>query len=238
MVSISVEVVVKDGALVEGTNEMDVIVHNAKDRDVVDARIKITPWMPEHGHGVKTVPKVTKRGGGIYSVKGLDITLPGKWELKMHIKGEGKQDTVTFSFMVDKQQMGHMDDMHEMGAMGETGHHPDAFWAHEAVSMRKLFHARYKAQGGTLTMNKLHSWLLNIKTPSGEPVTGAAITVDGGMPMHGHGLPTNPIATVGKMPGHYVIEGMKFTMPGHWVVKLNVEAGDKKDTIEFNLMLP
>ena len=30
---------------------------------------------------------------------------------------------------------------------------------------------------------------------------------------------------------------MKFNMPGHWVVRFDVEAGGKKDTIEFNLMV-
>lgn len=67
-------------------------------------------------------------------------------------------------------------------------------------------------------------------------VDGATVAINGGMPSHGHGLPTSPIAgeTCG---GTYLIEGLKFTMPGHWVIVLDVNgpAGPDRATFEFDL---
>ena len=44
----------------------------------------------------------------------------------------------------------------------------------------------------------------------------AAITVDGGMPQHGHGFPTRPRVTRDLDDGTYLLEGMKFSMTGWW----------------------
>ena len=57
------------------------------------------------------------------------------------------------------------------------------------------------------------------------------------MPAHGHGLPTKPVVRDGARPGTYIVEGMKFTMPGHWVVEFNIRSGPMRDTVKFNLEL-
>jgi hypothetical protein len=60
--------------------------------------------------------------------------------------------------------------------------------------------------------------------------------VDGGMPQHNHGMPTQPQVTpLGS--GDYRVEGMKFQMPGHWVVTVAVDAEGQQDTATFNLQL-
>ena len=76
-----------------------------------------------------------------------------------------------------------------------------------------------------------------MKTHSGEPVTGAMIMVDGGMPAHGHGLPTKPEVTGEKERGVYLVEGMKFTMPGWWEVEFHLKSKEKEDRVTFNLKL-
>ena len=173
-----------------------------------------------------------ERGGGTYSASSVEISMPGMWEMAVTISAGGKEDEARFSYMVGPG--GNMGGMHKMS---DAAHHADAFWSQATASKRKLFHARYKTSGGAMPMNRIHSWMLNIKTPSGEPVSGAAITVEGGMPMHGHGLPTSPVATAANMPGNYMVEGIKFTMPGHWVVRFDIQAGSKIDTVEFNVMV-
>ena len=54
--------------------------------------------------------------------------------------------------------------------------------------------------------------------------TAPMITVDGGMPQHGHGLPTKPRVTRALGNGDHLVEGMKFNMGGWWVVKFRVNA--------------
>jgi len=71
----------------------------------------------------------------------------------------------------------------------------------------------------------------------GRPVDGAAITVDGGMPEHGHGLPTKPRVTKNPGGGIYVIEGVRFNMGGWWEFRLTVSGPAGVDTITFNLDL-
>jgi hypothetical protein len=37
--------------------------------------------------------------------------------------------------------------------------------------------------------------------------------------------------------GDYLVEGVKFHMPGWWVMDFEIQAGGKTDTVRFNLML-
>lgn len=85
--------------------------------------------------------------------------------------------------------------------------------------------------------NQLHSWVLTVTTPNGEPVEGATVAVDGGMPQHGHGLPTAPEATAYLGEGRYRIEGVRFNMSGWWEFKFDISAAPGEDTVTFNLSL-
>lgn len=71
----------------------------------------------------------------------------------------------------------------------------------------------------------------------GNPVEGAAIAVDGGMPAHGHGLPTRPRVTRELGDGAYLVEGLRFNMGGWWVLEFEVSAPVGTDRITFNLNL-
>ena len=51
-----------------------------------------------------------------------------------------------------------------------------------------------------LAINQIHSWLMELTDANG-PVAGAEITVQGGMPEHDHGLPTQPLVTREVSPG-------------------------------------
>lgn len=87
-----------------------------------------------------------------------------------------------------------------------------------------------------LQTGTLHTWLVTV-TSNGTPVTDAQISVDGGMPQHGHGLPTAPQATGHIGEGRYQIEGVRFNMGGWWVLKLTVDSPAGRDDVEFNLTL-
>jgi len=54
-------------------------------------------------------------------------------------------------------------------------------------------------------INQLHAWQVRLASPTGAPVPNARIKVDGGMPQHGHGLPTRPQVTRELPDGGYLI---------------------------------
>jgi len=68
-------------------------------------------------------------------------------------------------------------------------------------------------------------------------VDSATITVDGGMPQHGHGLPTKPRVTRQLGNGDHAVEGLKFNMGGWWVVKFRVQSEVGSDSLVFNVRL-
>jgi hypothetical protein len=72
---------------------------------------------------------------------------------------------------------------------------------------------------------------------SGAGIDAASITVDGGMPEHGHGLPTRPRVTKNLGGGVYEIEGVRFNMGGWWEFTLAISTPDGTDSITFNLNL-
>jgi hypothetical protein len=105
------------------------------------------------------------------------------------------------------------------------------------LSNAGAYRASYAPRRGPIVINQIHSWTLHVATPEGKPVTDAAITVDGDMPQHGHGLPTRPQVTKNLGNGDYLVEGMKFQMGGWWVVDFTIDAGGKRDTVRFNMIL-
>ena len=86
-------------------------------------------------------------------------------------------------------------------------------------------------------INQIHAWTISVATPAGVPVKGARIAVDGGMPQHGHGLPTRPRVTKELSDGDYLMEGMKFSMTGWWEIKLAIEASGATDKVTFNRVI-
>jgi hypothetical protein len=88
-----------------------------------------------------------------------------------------------------------------------------------------------------IKVGRLHQWNIKLTTAEGAPVDSASITVDGGMPQHGHGLPTRPIVTKHLGEGEHLVEGMKFNMGGWWVVKFAISSAQGSDIVTFNLEL-
>ena len=108
----------------------------------------------------------------------------------------------------------------------------------ERATDHGIFRLQLRSGLDPIQTSKVHQWSVHVVDAEGAPVNGAQINVDGGMPEHGHGLPTAPRATSASGPGNYVINGMKFSMTGWWVLKLEVTATDgRTDKITFNVIL-
>ena len=105
------------------------------------------------------------------------------------------------------------------------------------LSDNGMFRVSWTSDAPEPPINQIHTWTIHVETVDGQPVKDAEISVDGGMPQHGHGLPTSPQVTQNLGGGDYLVEGMKFQMPGWWEVRFNIQADGQSDTITFNLTL-
>lgn len=88
-----------------------------------------------------------------------------------------------------------------------------------------------------LRTRRLQASRLVLRTAAQAPVEGASIVVDGGMPQHGHGLPTTPRVTRALGGGAYQVEGLKFNMGGWWELKFRIASAAGTDSVTFNLDL-
>lgn len=225
----SVEMVIKEHGLKTGINMIDLIIHDRDDRDVIGASVTVTPWMPEMGHGVFGKPVVTEKGGGLYTVENIILIMSGHWELRVNLKRGGLEDIAVFDFPDVKTDRGHEHKVTQAPA--------DLDLSSDKLTDDKTFNISYKSGLAPIPINKIHTWELTVKTSEGRPVTGADISLDGDMPEHGHGLPTQPEVTEDAGNGKYLVEGIKFSMPGWWIMKFNIKYGDKEDSVTFNLIL-
>jgi len=225
----SIEMLLPEDGLLMGVNSFEIIIHDREGKDIPGAAITVTPWMPEHNHGVSEQPVVTERGGGAYSVDNVLFIMTGWWEVTFQVRRGESEDTVVFNFPEVKAS--------KHGAMEMTEMKADVDTSTEVTSDGELFRVSYKSAVSPLPINSLHSWTLTVQTAEGKPVSGAAITVVGDMPEHGHGLPTEPEMTGELNDGSYLIEGIRFSMPGWWVLNFHIQAGELRDQASFNILV-
>lgn len=88
-----------------------------------------------------------------------------------------------------------------------------------------------------LRPRKLQTMEATVTDSSGQAIEGATIAIDGGMPQHGHGLPTRPRVISNNGAGSYEIQGVRFNMGGWWEFKLAITTPDGADVVTFNLDL-
>jgi hypothetical protein len=105
------------------------------------------------------------------------------------------------------------------------------------TSEHGLYRAAVRPGTTPIPVGKLQAWTLHVETVAGAPVDSASIFVDGGMPQHGHGLPTRPRVTAALGNGDHKVEGLKFSMGGWWRMIFVVRTGAGVDTVVFNATL-
>jgi len=113
----------------------------------------------------------------------------------------------------------------------------DLDYSRTRTSEAGRYRATIKPDGDSIPKGKLQRWTLHLETPTGAAIDSAKVTVDGGMPQHGHGLPTKPRVTRQLGHGDHLVEGMKFNMGGWWVVKFHVASTTGADSVVFNVKL-
>ena len=65
---------------------------------------------------------------------------------------------------------------------------------------------------------------------------GATVAIAGGMPLHSHGLPTQPRVQRTE-DGAYVIDGVRFGMPGWWQLVAGVEVDGRTELLTFDFFV-
>ena len=88
-----------------------------------------------------------------------------------------------------------------------------------------------------LAKRKLQVVRVRVLDAEGKPVDDATMLVNGGMPQHGHGLPTKPRVTGRIDAGLYEIGGVRFNMGGWWEFKLAIRGRAGADSVTFNIAL-
>lgn len=156
----------------------------------------------------------------------------------------GSMDTMTGKDQTDNGHHGTMPGHHYMTADEKTGVTKtnievpgDLDTSRSKLSRNKRFNVVIKPEDENIAINVMHRWIVEIATSQGRPVANAKVSVDGGMPSHGHGLPTSPRVTKFLGDGKYLVEGMKFNMAGWWELKFAISSGDQSDHVTFNVVL-
>lgn len=131
---------------------------------------------------------------------------------------------------------------HNHGAMGsakKAANAPDTARAQATRDGR--FYVVYTPIPDPIPVNRLFRVHLEVfrSAERAERVTDAEVSVDAHMPDHGHGM--NTAAEVSPGPGGgYLVEGMKFHMPGTpaapWRMTVKVKAGGHSDRAEFHVV--
>jgi YtkA-like protein len=91
--------------------------------------------------------------------------------------------------------------------------------------------------GKALRPRQMQTVRVTVRDAEGRAIDEAQISIDGGMPQHGHGLPTRPRVTRNLGDGIYEIEGVRFDMGGWWEFKLAIAGPRGADIVTFNLDL-
>jgi hypothetical protein len=127
---------------------------------------------------------------------------------------------------------------HAMTMMGMGARRPAAteFGFGPRPSARGLYVATLEP-ARQLRPRQMQTVRIAIVDEAGRPVEGASLGIDGGMPQHGHGLPTRPRMTRAIEGGTYEVEGVRFSMGGWWVFKVTIHTARGADTVTFNLGL-
>ena len=119
-------------------------------------------------------------------------------------------------------------------AFVSIGDSNESVFIHEIPSVESTFLVTFKSKTNPIPLNEIHQWMVHIKTSDHQPVEDATILIDGGMPIHNHGLPTHPVATeIGG--GDYIIDGVKFSMRGDWEVWIYISTEKLSDKVRVNL---
>lgn len=85
---------------VSGDTTLTVTIHDAAtDEALTGLDLAVTPWMPDHGHGIDEPPVVVE-DQGVYTVT-FAYSMPGTWELTFDVDGSLGADSAMLTVEVE-----------------------------------------------------------------------------------------------------------------------------------------
>jgi hypothetical protein len=105
----------------------------------------------------------------------------------------------------------------------------------EAPSDGGLYQIRTRPAELPLKLHQMHDWIVGIELVGESSEIPTAVRFDGGMPSHGHGFVTRPRVTQNLGGGEFLVEGVKFHMPGDWMLQITVTSRGATDQVSFPL---
>lgn len=115
-----------------------------------------------------------------------------------------------------------------------TEHEPETLhW--QAISGGGNYLVSLAPREQRIPIGRHHDWVLGLTSASGGIVSGARLRLTGGMPGHGHGMPSQPLVTEELRPGQYRVEGMQFNMHGQWQIVIGIDGQAGPDRADFLL---
>jgi hypothetical protein len=93
------------------------------------------------------------------------------------------------------------------------------------------------AETDSIPLREFHEWTVEVRDANGLPVYPARFSIGGGMPGHGHGLPSQPRVSKHLADGKYLISGVKFNMAGDWLLLLDIASESQADRVSFEFQI-
>ncbi len=87
---------------VVGENQVMLDLLDSAGNPVEGAGLSVEPWMPAHNHGSDQEPGFEEVGGGTYRISGISYTMPGLWELRIHVKAANGEDDFVVGYDVPR----------------------------------------------------------------------------------------------------------------------------------------
>jgi len=105
----------------------------------------------------------------------------------------------------------------------------------QASSQTRLYRITIGPEEGRARLGPMHTWLVEVASREGKPVTPIHVLFDGGMPEHGHGFETSPRVIDSPGRGVVRVDGVRFQMAGAWRIRIDVASREGADFALFDL---
>lgn len=112
----------------------------------------------------------------------------------------------------------------------------DAYDASQTTD-KALYRISISPVNEPVVIGRLHDWIVHVETDDGKQFTPSQLVITGGMPGHGHGIPSRPKVTRYLKNGDFLVEGMLFNMGGTWQILVGVTGPDGFDSATFEISI-
>jgi hypothetical protein len=86
----------------KGDNTWIIQAVDSSETPLTGATVKVTPFMPDHGHGTPIRAEVTEQMNGNYQATPVNLWMPGLWEVTVEVTANAQTDSVVYGICIDQ----------------------------------------------------------------------------------------------------------------------------------------